>query len=163
MIIFYRILNFILLPIAGLLAVSTLLSIFGAFSNPALLLVLFVFACVVIYTYTSIYFFNQALILKKDCKAGLKDWIKVNAYVTILFAVFMLLGMAQALTHPELFNQMIQLYKANGIELNKSFSEADMIRWMKGLCTFFLVYAALLLAHIGMTLSLIKKNKERFV
>ena len=90
-ILFYLILTFIFLPIAAVLGFFGLFALMGELANPAFLLGVFMLACIVIYTYTSFTFFSKAILRKTICKPSLRDWIKVNAYVSIAFAVLSLL------------------------------------------------------------------------
>lgn len=77
----FRILSFILVPIAALFGIMTLMTLLTALANPALLLIVFILAAFVIYTFTSLTFLVRGIDTGRPLKPGLRDWIRVNAYV----------------------------------------------------------------------------------
>ena len=79
----YKILTYILLPIGYLFGLIDVLFFMSALANPATLIFVFVIACLVIYTLTSYKFYKQGILNEQILKAKLKDWIKVNAYVSL--------------------------------------------------------------------------------
>lgn len=79
----FKVLTYLLVPFALLFAFMDILFILSAFANPAILLVAFMFTAFVIYVFTSLKFFNRSIQHGLPSKAQLKDWIKVNAYVSL--------------------------------------------------------------------------------
>src|SRR3954453_10388601 len=85
MLVVYRILTFILLPIAALMGFIDISLLLMALANPAALLPVFAIACIVIYIFTSLSFLTKGITDGRQCKPSLRDWIRVNAYVSIAF------------------------------------------------------------------------------
>ncbi|MES2776255.1 MAG: hypothetical protein V4722_18920 [Bacteroidota bacterium] len=157
----YRILSFILLPVAALLGIITILMLLAAASNSMLLILAFVFASVVIYTIASFIFLQKGIGQNELCNHSLRDWIRVNAIVSIIFCVFYLLGAAALLSDATLLKNAVK----QAMEQQQSsvtISEADFLKVMKGLLYFLLVYSGLLLLHIILTFRLLKTYKHLF-
>jgi hypothetical protein len=87
---FYRIISFILLPVAGILGFFGLFALMAAVANPSFLLGVFMLACIVIYTFCSFSFLSKGILGNRPCKPSLRDWIRVNAFVSLAFAVLSL-------------------------------------------------------------------------
>jgi Na+/H+-translocating membrane pyrophosphatase len=83
---------------AILFAMGVLLFLSTAFANPALLFPLFLIACIVIYSFASLNFLIKGIDGKKNLKKSSKDWIKVNAIVSIVFALLMIIECVVFLT-----------------------------------------------------------------
>ena len=79
---FYKVLTYILIPIALFLGFIDTLLLMAALINPASLIYVFILACFVIYTFVSFKFFRQGVQNEQPLKKNLKDWIKVNAIVS---------------------------------------------------------------------------------
>lgn len=87
MILFYRILTYLLIPFVSIIALSGLIILPTALANPAMLLSVFVVAAIVIYFINSFRFLHAGLVEGKALPTRLRDWIKVNAFVTLFLAV----------------------------------------------------------------------------
>src|SRR3954470_1418467 len=85
LLIVYRLLTFILLPIAAILGFLDISLLLLALANPAALLPVFAIACIVIYVFTSFFFLIKGILGGMQCKPSLRDWIRVNAFVSIAF------------------------------------------------------------------------------
>jgi hypothetical protein len=83
LLIIYRLLSFILLPIAVIIGFIDISLLLLALANPAALLLVFAIACIVIYVFTSFSFLTKGIISGRQCKPSLRDWIRVNAFVSI--------------------------------------------------------------------------------
>lgn len=160
-----RINSYILIPIGILLALNVLNGLIIAISNPLLLFVHFIIACVPIYIFTSSYFLFSGIIKGKKCKASLKDWIKINAFVSMLFiaiigicsiSVYMILSSPQILQ--EVFNKIPTNQFPGGAP-----SETQLISLLKIFISIMLPFSILLLLHIIKTFKLIKKYPSVFI
>jgi len=158
---FYKIISYILLPVAALFGVFTLLLLFVALANPPMLLPLFVVACVVIYIITSFKFLNKGIMQNKECKPGLRDWIKVNAYVSIVFATLMLIQTIAVVQNPELMSKALDDTLAMQ-PANQPFSKNMLMKMVTGIMYFFGVVSLLLLIHIFTTFRLLKQYNHLF-
>ncbi len=78
----YRILSYILMPIALLFAFIDTAFLITALANLGVLIFVFAIACLVIYTFASFSFLKRGIEKEQHQSAKLKDWIKVNAYVS---------------------------------------------------------------------------------
>ncbi len=157
---FYKIISYILLPVAALFGLFTLMLLFVAIANPPMLLPLFVVACVVIYVITSFKFLNRGIIRNNECKPGLKDWIKVNGYVAIVFATLMLIQTIAAVQQPDLMSKALD--ETMAMQPNQQISKGMLMKMVTGIMYFFGVISVLLLIHIFSTFRLLKQYNHLF-
>ena len=157
----YRILSFLLLPIAILFSMGFLLFIRAAFANPAMFFPLFLIACIAIYTFASLNFLIRGIDGKKFLGKSSKDWLKVNAIVSILFAMLMISQCIIFLMKPEMLSEMAAQAKENaGTDLKMS--AASFENYIRVTSYFFLVYAVVLFVHIIMSFQYLKKYAYLF-
>ena len=159
---FYRVINFIVLPLTLLIGLQAFGVLIVAFSNPSLLLIAFVLACIPIYAFTANYFYNKSVVKREQCKASLEEWIKANAIVSIIFSVFMLLaclGMLAALNNPK-FAEDIRTQLETGSQTQVSAEELS--KMMKVYCYIFIPFSLILLTHIIITLRILKQHNHMF-
>ncbi len=160
---FYRVLSYILLPIAGLFGLMAVIALLLSLVNPALLLGTFMLSAVVIYVFTSFSFYNKGVMSAKPCKSKLKDWIKVNAYVAIVFASLSLFQAVGLLSDPTILNEAIkqstQMQQKMGA---MTVAPELMLKVTKGILIFMMVFATLLVIHIIITFRLLKMYKHVF-
>ncbi len=156
---FYRILTFILLPFAGYLTLNIVSSLIMSIGNVALLLANFILACLPIYIFTSSYFLFNGIFKAKSCKYVLKDWIKVNAFVSILFAVFMILGSLAiliALSDKTIAAQILGQFDTKNFPGIDKISKDQFFQLLKIFLGVMLPFSILLLVHIVFTFKAIK-------
>ena len=96
----YAILTYILIPFALFFGVIDFVLLLSALANPSALIFVFIVACLVIYTFVSLKFLRTGLQKEQIMAKSLKDWIKVNAYVSLflcsLFSFLFLFVFVQA-------------------------------------------------------------------
>ena len=68
-----------------------MLLIRAAFANPPLFFPLFFVACIAIYTFAALNFLISGIDGKKSLGRSSKDWLKVNAIVSIIYALIAIL------------------------------------------------------------------------
>ncbi|MGI8952683.1 MAG: hypothetical protein ACR2FN_14000 [Chitinophagaceae bacterium] len=162
LLIIYRIISFILLPIAAILALIDIFALFAALANPEFLLGVFMLACIIIYTIASFIFLIKGIQNAKHCKPSLRDWIRVNAFVSLAFVVISLSSSVQYLTDAALrqkaVDQTISMQSSMPAGITKEF----YTRFITGTLYFMLAYAVLLLAHIFISFILLKRYKNVF-
>jgi len=159
--IIYRIFSFLLLPIAVLFGTAVLLLLTTAMSNPAILFPIFLIACIAIYSFTSLSFLMKGIDGKKPLRKSLKDWIRVNAFASIVFALLMISQCILFLMHPEMLQQLSEQAKQmQGGDLNMS--EAGVENYLRITSYFFLAYAIILLLHILMSFQYLKSYNYLF-
>ena len=110
----YRIFSFLLVPVALLFTISVLMFIRAAFANPAMLLPLFIVACVSIYSFAALNFLIKGIDGKKYLGKSSKDWLKVNAIVSIVFSLLMISQCILFIMHPEMLHDIAVQAKQNG-------------------------------------------------
>jgi hypothetical protein len=151
MIIIYRLLSFLINFIAIMLAISLLFSIPMLFSSPITMLSGFMMIAVILYSWFSFQFRQRVLQQHKTVRHNLRDWVKVNGIVTLIFSFMIFIGVLPLLQNPQSFADAL---KGMGFDLP-----------LKSMTSFFygmLIYAIILAIHILWTFSLIKKHEEFF-
>jgi hypothetical protein len=158
----YKILSFILLPIAVILGVFVIVSIFISLTNPTLLIGTFMLACIVLYVFTSFRFLMRGITDRQPCKPSLREWIKVNAYVSIVFCVMSLFQTIALLAQPSLITNVLSQQPELEAQLPANTSMDFLIRVMKITLYFTLALSVILLLHIVLTFRLLKQFKHIF-
>src|SRR5262249_20239682 len=154
---------FMLLPIAGIIALNIIGVLPTAFANPLVLIVVFVYFAVVAYTFTSFIFFLKGLQNGKALNPSLKDWIKANAFVTLLFAGFAVLSALVYFGSPDAQKQAADNFdKLKDTMGGLNVTRQQFITLMRGALLFLGGYGALLITHIIITFRLMKKNVHLF-
>jgi hypothetical protein len=159
---FYRIINIIILPVSILIAIQVIGLLIVAITNPAFLLFEFVLACIPIYAFTANYFYNKSIRKEEQSKSSLKEWIKANAVVSIIFSVFSIftcLILLTVLNDPKLFNEV---WKQLPADATTQITQNEFRKKMQVLCYILLPFSILLLTHIIITFGLLSKYKHRF-
>ena len=142
----YRIFSFLLVPVALLFTISVLMFIRAAFANPAMLLPLFIVACVSIYSFAALNFLIKGIDGKKYLGKSSKDWLKVNAIVSIVFSLLMISQCILFIMHPEMLHDIAVQAKQNGGDELKVPMET-FENYLRITSYFLLVYAVVLLIH----------------
>lgn len=159
--IFYKIGTYLLLFAAGFLAISTLMYLPMAFAQPSLLLLIFLFVCTIVYTYTSYRFMSKGMVGQMTFKKSFRDLIKVNGFGTLLLTFMILSGYFFLMNNPvELENQFDAMLASQNIEDE---AQVDMFysviyKTLHALA----IYAGLLTIHFFVTLRLLKKHAYLF-
>ena len=162
----YRLLTFILLPLAGLIALNLVGILPAAFANPMLLIIVFLMFTIIAYTFASFIFLTRGLVNKKPLKPSLKDWVKINAYISIACAVYCILSIIVYYSSRDAQKMMTdnlpKMQAAMGISGKNAMDTATFMRMVNGTMALFGGYFVLLSVHIIVTLRLVKKNASLF-
>ena len=162
--VFYRVITYILLPFGMLFGILSLFGVLIALSNPSMLLGIFLIICSVLYIFSSFSFLNKIIIRQQKAKKSFKDFIKVNALVTIIFAVLSISGAIAALSsHQTLSTIADEIYSMYKNSLSMTVNKDDLLKTIKGSYIFFTILFLLILLHSIITLRLIKKYAQSFV
>ena len=157
----YRIFSYILVTIAIILGFASLIALLIALSNPVLLISVFIIIAVVIYSFASFLFLNNGIDGKRNLKPGMKDFIKVNAYVSIVFVVMNIFQFITVMSNNAVFNEALNQVKT--FQNNQSpLSKELMLKMMKGIMWFLFFYAIILGIHISITFRLLKQYDHLF-
>lgn len=153
----YNILSYILLPFAALFGLIGLIGLLAALANPTALLGVFVMAATVIYTIASFAFLTKGIRQARPCKASLKDWIKVNAFVSIIFSLLILVESLGVIVKPGLLREGLErTMSMPGFKLPPQVTFEMMLKVMKGFFVFMTFFSTILLIHIAITFRLLK-------
>ncbi len=157
--IFYRIACYFLLFIAGFFAMSLVVYLPVAFTNPVLLLSCFLLACVILYSYTSYRFMSKGMILQQPLKKSLKDLLRVNAYGSLVLGILLLSNSLVFLQSPEMLEEQIDAMNASSaMEIDPDI----IISFMKKMFIFLTIYSIILILHVFVSLRLIKRYSYLF-
>ncbi|MFT3843758.1 MAG: hypothetical protein QM725_01800 [Lacibacter sp.] len=157
----YRIASFIIVIVAAFLGFASLFALLMALGNPALLLSVFVIVAVVIYSFTSFIFLIKGIDGRNQLQPKLKDWIKVNAYVAIVFVFMNIFQSITIISNPVILNEALKQISA--VQKTAAPVSMDvMIKIVKAVIWFLLVYAIILGMHISATFRLLKQYAHLF-
>jgi hypothetical protein len=157
----YRIFSYFLLIIAAILGIAALFALFIALSNPALLLSVFVIVAVVIYSIASFLFLINGIDGKRQLQQKLRDWIKVNAYVAVVFVIMNIFQSIAVLQNPVILSDAVKQV-SDMQQSNSPVSAAFMLRIMKAVVWFLLFYAVVLGVHISFTFRYLRQYAHLF-
>lgn len=159
----YKILTYILLPFAAIFSLLTVVTFFIAIANPAMFLGVFMLAAVTIYVFCCLKFMRQGVSLQRPLTSKLKDWIKVNAYVASPFAIMNLLQSVTIIGKPsmlqEIIKQMTEMQQKAGFPTQPAGSYDAMLM---GLLYVMLLFSVVLIVHIILTFTLLRKYNDLF-
>lgn len=159
----FRVLSYILLPVGAFFGFMALLFLLSAIMNPALLLIVFLFFCMSVYTFASFSFLTKGIIAGRQCKASLKDWIKVNAYVCLFIAAMFLLNSVSILAmNPVTLRPTVEQMLEAQPNLPASFNTDFFLRLLKTVSYFMLFIGLVLLIHIFINFKLLKQYGHLF-
>lgn len=151
MTILYRILSVFINAIAALLAVSLLFSLPMLLSSPVTMLSGFMMIAIVLYSFFSYKFHRQVLQQHQPVKKSLKDYIRVNGIVAIVFSINIFISVVFLLQHPDIYVEAV-----SNLGVNLPLDRITAVFYV------MLVYAIALLVHVLWTFALMKKNQAYF-
>lgn len=126
---------------------------------PVLWLPLFLIIAVVLYTWFSNKFRQKVLIRKEVANHSLRDWIRVNGYVAIVFGILNIPALITLISNPAGYMETTKEFtKQFGQDFEQNFRTENI----NILTSVMLLYLVVLLVHVFWTFALIKKNKEYF-
>jgi hypothetical protein len=157
----YRIFSYFLLIIAAIFGIAALFVLLIALSNPPLLLSVFVIVAVVIYSIASFLFLLNGIDGKRQLQPRLRDWIKVNAYVGLVFVIMNIIQSIAVLQNPAILSDAVKQV-SDMQQSNSPVSAALMLRIMKAVVWFLLFYALILGIHISFTFRYLKQYAHLF-
>ena len=157
----YRISSYFLLIIAAIFGIAALFVLLIALSNPPLLLSVFIIVAVVIYSIASFLFMLKGIDGKRQLQPKLRDWIKVNAYVGLVFVIMNIIQSIAVLQNPAILTDAVKQV-VDMQQSNSPVSAALMLSIMKAVVWFLLGYAIILGVHISFTLRYLKQYAHLF-
>jgi len=157
----YRILTYLFLPVAVLLSLSALSFFMMALGQPALLLPTFIIVAMIIYVFASFSFVQKAIVQQQAVKARLRDWIRVNAFVTGAIALLNIFQSVLLLFNPEqiqlVINQLAEVMaQTPGAP---AYDLKSLVKWVLIIST---ALSSLLVVHIVLGFVLQKRYAAYF-
>ena len=151
----YKIISYILLPIAGLFGFMCLFMIFMALANPAIILPVGIMLAVVVYVILSFIFLIKGILQLKKLNPSLKSWIRTTAYFSLFFSVNILItGIAYLYKALDMALLMVQ-----SLAMQKNMTPVSpelLSNFFKGTLYFMIFFATTLLIHVFETFKFLK-------
>lgn len=159
----YVVLSYLLIPISLIFAFLDIALLISALANPSTLIMVFIIACLVIYTFVSFKFLKLGIQREQPQSNKLKDWIKLNAYVSLfLCAVFFINSISILVSTNATLQVFIDEFLLQQPTLPAELNSAFILTLLKGLAVFLLVVSSIGLLHIRTTLRLVKEYDYLF-
>ena len=157
----YKILTYILLPVAAYIGLVTLLTLLVALSNFNLLFSVFLCGATVIYVFSSFAFLRKGLLKNLAFKHSVKDLIKVNGYVAIALAVLGMISGLLLIVNPDVQKIVLESIKNMNKDAVKAadFSPPCLTRALYLMVSF----CTLLFIHVVLTFYYLRKNPHLFI
>ena len=157
----YRIISYLLIVVAGFIALGVITMLGAAFSNPAVLLSVFLAGGVVLYSFASFQFLTKGITKGQTMKPGRKDFIKVNAYVTLFFGVMNLIQAITLIIYPFGLKEVADQFTKMPT-VGSGFSVEQFYTMMKAVLWFLMIYALALIVHVQLTFRLLRIHASVF-
>jgi hypothetical protein len=117
----------------------------------------------VIYTFASFSFLKRGIEKEQHQPAKLKDWIKVNAYVSLfLCSLFFLNGTSVLMSSDMVLMKITEEFMSQQAGLPEGLNIALMLKVIKAASMFLLITGLIGLMHIRTTLRLVKEYNYLF-
>ncbi len=159
----YTVLSYILIPIALFFAFLDIALLLSSLANPSSLILIFILACLVIYIFASFKFLKAGIEKEVAQTVKLKDWIKVNAYVSFfLCSLFFINAISILISSDVLLLKFIDEFLQSQPGLPKELTSALMLSLLKGVSVFLLITGIVGLIHIRTSLRLLKQYEYLF-
>lgn len=153
----YLILSYVLLPIAFFFGFLDLIILISSLANPSALILVFVLACFVIYALTSFKFFKYGVQKEQSMSFKLRDWIKVNAFVSLfLCSLFFINSISIILSKDAALLVFIDEFLGQQTGLPKELTNIFILQILRTLSYFLLLTGTIGLIHIRMTLRMLR-------
>lgn len=159
MLIIYTILSFFINLIGFFIAVALVIIVPVFITVPVLWLPMFLIIAVVLYTWFSNRFRQKVLMRKEMVNHGLRDWIRVNGFVAIIFTMLNIPAIINLIRNPANYMEATkELTKQLGQGSGQNLKTENVYI----LTSVMLVYFIALFVHVFWTFTLMKKNEEYF-
>jgi hypothetical protein len=159
----YLVLSYILIPIALFFGFLDSLLVISALANPSAMILVFAMACIVIYSFTSFKFLKLGIEREQILTTKLKDWIKVNAFVSLLmFSLIFLNAAIILLSNDVILIKFIDEFLAQQSGLPPEMNSQFVLKTLRVTSYFLFVIGAVGILHIRMTLKLVKEYDYLF-
>lgn len=159
----YTVLSYILIPIALFFAFLDIALLLSSLANASVLIMVFIIACLVIYTFASFKFLKAGIEKEVAQSLKLKDWIKVNAYVSFfLCSLFFINSISVLISSNVVLLKFIDEFLEQQNNMPKEITNTLILSLLKGVSIFLLFTGIVGLMHIRTSLRLIKQYAYLF-
>ena len=159
----YTVLSYILIPIDLFFGCLDVLILFSSLANPSALIMVFIVACLVIYTFASFKFLKAGIEREIVQPLKLKDWIKVNAYVSLfLCSLFFVNSISVLISTDAVLLKFIDEFLLQQPNMPKEITSALVLSLLRGVSVFLLITGITGIVHIRTTLRLVNQNAHLF-
>lgn len=159
----FRILTFILVPFAAVFGFMDIFLILGALANPGFLLIGFILAAFVIYTFVSLRFLTKGIDPGRRVAHKLRDWIRVNAFVSSFMGIMFILNALSIFFMSDLsLRQALKQFLETQPNAPTMLSLDMFLTLMKGMAFFMFFLGVVLVIHIQINFRLLKKYAHLF-
>ena len=149
----YTVLSYILIPISLFFAFLDLVLLASSLANPSALIMVFIIACLVIYTFASFKFLKSGI--EKEVAQTNK---LVNAYVSFfLCSLFFINSISVLISSNDVLLRFIDEFIQQQPGMPKEITNALILSILKGVSVFLLLTSIIGLIHIRTTLRLVKQ------
>lgn len=154
----YKVLSYLLIPIALFFGMMDIIFLMTALANPSVLIFVFVIACLVIYVFASFRFLKEGVEKEQPQPASRKDWIKVNAYVSLFLCSLFFINSISILISSDavllkFIDELIQKQPGFPTEATPTL----ILSILKSVAVFLFITGTAGLIHIRTTLRLVKQ------
>ena len=134
-----------------------------ALSNPPMLFPVFTLASFVIYTFVSLRFLTKSIDIEKPCKPTLRDWIRVNAFVSAFMGTMLFMNTLTIFFMSDaMLRQTLEQILEKQVNVPPMLTMTLFVKMMKMAAWFMLFISLILLSHIFLNFRLMKKYKYLF-
>ena len=159
----YKILTFILLPFAALFGFFALIMFFIGLANPIILLPVCIMACFTIYAICCTVFVVKGINKQLTLKPTLKDWIKVNGYVTNVMAVISLINSVSVVFYSKAqLKKLTEELLSTQPAMPPGITIETIVSGMVVMSYIMLVFSVVLLIQLALSFRLVKKYQYLF-
>ena len=159
----YIVLSYCLIPIALFFAFLDVIILLSSLANPSALIMVFIVACLVIYTFASFKFLKFGIEREIVQTKKLKDFIKVNAYVSFfLCSLFFVNSISVLVSTNAVLLKFIDEFLTQQPGMPKEITNALVLSILKGVSVFLLITGIIGIVHIRTTLKLVKESPHLF-
>jgi hypothetical protein len=147
----YKIFTVVINTVAILLCISVVLNIPMILSSPLMMLSGFMMVSIILYAWFSNQFTKKVLQQQLVVKRNLKDLVKVNGIVSMIFSLMVIVGVIVRMGNPD---DYVEAMKGYGVNMP-----------LQTITTFLyitLAYGIILLIHVIWTFILLRKHSSLF-
>jgi hypothetical protein len=160
---FYTLLTYFLIPIALFFGFLDVLILLSSLANPSALIMVFIVACLVIYTFASFKFLKYGIEREIVQTLKLKDWIKVNAYVSFfLCSLFFVNSISVLISSNAVLLKFIDEFLTQQPGMPKEITSNLVLSILRGVSVFLFITGVIGIVHIRTTLKLVKQSPHLF-